>query len=60
MISFIFIDKSTEDKTVTVVQMETFAKVAELKSFSAAADALGYAQSTVTTQIRQLEEVQIP
>ena len=41
---------------MTVVQMETFAKVAELKSFSAAADALGYAQSTVTTQIRQLEE----
>ncbi len=33
----------------------TFLKVAELGRFAAAANALGYAQSTVTTQIQQLE-----
>lgn len=33
----------------------TFSKIAELNSFSGAANALGYAQSTVTMQIKQLE-----
>ena len=33
----------------------TFLKVAELGQFAAAAHALGYAQSTVTTQVQQLE-----
>ncbi|MFT3984353.1 MAG: LysR family transcriptional regulator [Lachnospiraceae bacterium] len=34
----------------------TFMKIKELNSFSKAADNLGYAQSTVTTQVKQLEE----
>ena len=33
----------------------TFLRIAELKSFSQAADSLGYAQSTVSLQIKQLE-----
>jgi len=41
---------------MTITQLSTFLKIAELGSFSAAADSLGYAQSTVTTQIKQLEE----
>ena len=36
--------------------LRTFVCVAELTSFTKAADALGYAQSTVSFQIRQLEE----
>lgn len=39
----------------------TFSKIAELNSFSKAADQLGYAQSTVTMQIKQLEnELEVP
>ncbi|EGW38795.1 LysR family transcriptional regulator [Desulfosporosinus sp. OT] len=34
----------------------SFRKIVELQSFSKAAEALGYAQSTVTTQMKQLEE----
>ena len=34
----------------------TFIRAAELKNFSKTADLLGYAQSTVTMQIHQLEE----
>ena len=34
----------------------TYSKVCEAMSFSKAADELGYAQSTVTMQIAQLEE----
>ncbi len=41
---------------MTITQLSTFIKIAELGSFSAAANDLGYAQSTVTTQIKQLEE----
>lgn len=41
---------------MTIVQLETFLKIAETRSFTAAANLLGYAQSTVTTQIKQLEE----
>ncbi len=41
---------------MTITQLSTFLKITELNSFSAAADSLGYAQSTVTTQIKQLEE----
>ena len=41
---------------MTIVQLETFLKIAETHSFTAAANLLGYAQSTVTTQIRQLED----
>jgi len=41
---------------MTITQLSTFLKIKELNSFSAAADSLGYAQSTVTTQIKQLED----
>ena len=41
---------------MTITQLETFIKITELKNFSSAANELGYAQSTVTTQIKQLEE----
>lgn len=41
---------------MTIIQLETFIKISELKSFSLAANDLGYAQSTVTMQIKQLEE----
>ncbi|MCR5268560.1 MAG: LysR family transcriptional regulator [Lachnospiraceae bacterium] len=37
-------------------QSETFLKLVETKSFTTTANMLGYAQSTVTTQIKQLEE----
>ena len=40
---------------MTIIQLGTFLKIAETGSFTAAADLLGYAQSTVTTQIKQLE-----
>ena len=36
--------------------IETFLKIVQLNSFTKAADELGYAQSTVTTQIKHLEE----
>ena len=41
---------------MTIIQLETFLKIAETNSFTSAANSLGYAQSTVTTQIKQLEE----
>ncbi len=41
---------------MTIIQLSTFLKITELNSFSAAAESLGYAQSTVTTQIKQLED----
>ena len=41
---------------MTITQLETFQKIAETRNFTTAANALGYAQSTVTTQIKQLEE----
>lgn len=37
-------------------QISTFIRVAQFKSFSRAAESLGYSQSAVTVQIRQLEE----
>ena len=37
-------------------QLETFLKLVETKNFTATANMLGYAQSTVTTQVKQLEE----
>lgn len=40
---------------MTIKQLETFLAVAEEKNFTNAAEKLGYAQSTVTTQIKQLE-----
>ena len=41
---------------MTITQLETFLKIAETKNFTSAANELGYAQSTVTTQIKQLED----
>ena len=41
---------------MTINQLHTFMEIAELGSFTAAANTLGYAQSTVTMQIKQLEE----
>ena len=41
---------------MTITQLSTFLQIAEFKSFSVAANSLGYAQSTVTTQIKQLED----
>ena len=35
--------------------LETFIQVAELSSFTKAADKLGYSQSTISFQIKQLE-----
>ncbi len=39
-----------------IKNLETFCTVAELKSFTRAAEKLGFTQSTVSFQIRQLEE----
>lgn len=41
---------------MNIFQLETFLKIAETKNFTAAGNILGYAQSTVTTQIKQLED----
>lgn len=41
---------------MTITQLMTFLKIAETGNFSAAANELGYAQSTVTMQIKQLED----
>ena len=40
-------------------QLATFIRVAQFKSFSRAAESLGYSQSAVTVQIRQLEEERV-
>ena len=41
---------------MTIIQLETFLRIADKGSFSSAASDLGYAHSTVTMQIKQLEE----
>ena len=41
---------------MNIFQLETFAKIAETKNFTSAGNILGYAQSTVTAQIKQLED----
>ena len=41
---------------MTITQLETFLKIAQTKNFTSAANELGYAQSTVTTQIKLLED----
>ena len=46
---------------MTLTQLETFLEIAKSGSFSLAAEHLGYAQSTVTMQMKQLEdELQVP
>lgn len=37
-------------------QLKTFITICDVKSFTSAAATLGYAQSTITTQIKMLEE----
>ncbi len=41
---------------MTLTQLSTFIAIVENGSFTAAANQLGYAQSTITTQIKQLED----
>lgn len=41
---------------MTITQLETFLKITETRNFTTAANLLGYAQSTVTMQVKQLEE----
>ena len=41
---------------MTIIQLTTFLKIAGTKNFTTAAEQLGYAQSTVTMQIKQLED----
>lgn len=41
---------------MNIFQLETFLKIAETKNFTTAGNVLGYAQSTVTTQIKGLED----
>ncbi|MBP5463842.1 MAG: LysR family transcriptional regulator [Treponema sp.] len=41
---------------MNIFQLETFLKIAETRNFTSAGNSLGYAQSTVTTQIKQLED----
>ena len=41
---------------MNIFQLETFLKIVETKNFTAAGDILGYAQSTVTAQIKGLED----
>lgn len=41
---------------MTLTQLSTFIAIVENGSFTAAANKLGYAQSTITTQIKQLED----
>ena len=46
---------------MNIKNLESFIYVAELGSFTKAAEKLGYSQSTVSFQIRQLEDtVQFP
>lgn len=43
-------------KTLDIKQLKTFLTIARLQSFTLAAQNLGYAQSTITTQIQLLEK----
>lgn len=48
-------NSNTQEKTMEIRNLITFVQVAELMSFTKAAKALGYSQSTVSFQIKQLE-----
>ena len=51
----------TQEVFMEIRNLESFIQVAELGSFTKAAESLGYTQSSVSTQIRQLEkELGIP
>ena len=57
-----FVDSNAErDLSMDIKNLETFVMVNELKSFTQAAQRLGFTQSTVSFQIKQLEnELGIP
>lgn len=48
------IHNSTKEKN-GIRQIQTFMQIAQVKNFSKTAELLGYSQSAVTVQIRQLE-----
>ena len=51
-----FVDNNAErDLSMDIKNLETFVMVNELKSFTQAAQRLGFTQSTVSFQIKQLE-----
>lgn len=52
----IFIEKYDKSDKMDIRNVKTFVRVAELKSFTKAAEKLNYVQSTVTAQIKQLEK----
>ena len=52
----IFIDFFDSEATMELRNLITFIHVAELGSFTKAADHLGYSQSTISFQIKQLED----
>ncbi|HBM47767.1 MAG TPA: hypothetical protein DD387_08155 [Lachnoclostridium sp.] len=53
---FYFINSDIRKQFMEIRNLITFTKVAETQSLSKAAAALGYAQSTVTMQMQQLEQ----
>lgn len=62
MASIDFVDSNVErNLSMDIKNLETFVMVNELKSFTQAAQRLGFTQSTVSFQIKQLEnELGIP
>lgn len=56
MFLFILIEKNDKSDFMDIRNVKTFVRVAELKSFTKAAEKLNYVQSTVTAQIKQLEK----
>ena len=56
IVSIEFVDNNAErDLSMDIKNLETFVMVNELKSFTQAAQRLGFTQSTVSFQIKQLE-----
>ncbi len=55
IISIAIINKFDGDDFMDFKQLNAFLTISKLQSFTKAADTLGYAQSTITTQIKQLE-----
>ena len=53
---FIIEKLDTGEKTMELRNLITFIHVAELGSFTKAAEQLGYSQSTISFQIKQLED----
>ena len=55
MFTIEFFDGENEETIMEIRNLITFVRVAELSSFTKAAELLGYSQSTVSFQIKQLE-----